>query len=208
MYASDSNAVQNGNGSASGFHITGNSVNSAFWIGGWENTVSNSFQSPTSSVLATPVAIRGVTGQTGDFMQIRSNRTVTTGDIMTVKSTGLVTLPTVTNTLIDGDATGKATVTKEYVNNRLVVETALSYSLTNANSGGIIIFTASTTLTIPTGLANGFECTFVTLAGVTLTVSAGSNILNNATGTVLAPQSSFILKRMIAANTFIATGNL
>jgi len=99
-------------------------------------------------------------------------------------------------------------VNKGQVDNRLVVETAVPYTLTDTDSGGIVIFTASTTLTIPTGLAAGFECTFVTLAGVTLTVSAGSNVLNNATGTLLAPQLSFTLKRMIAANTFIATGNL
>jgi len=92
--------------------------------------------------------------------------------------------------------------------NRLVVETASPYTLTNTDSGGIIIFTASATLTIPTGLADGFECTFVTLAGVTLTVVSTGNILNNAIGTSLPPQSSFTLKRMIAPDTFIATGNL
>lgn len=100
--------------------------------------------------------------------------------------------------------------TKQYVDNRLVVETTSGYTLTNADSGGIIIFktTAAQTLTIPTGLADGFECTFVTLAGVTLTVSATGVTLNNNTGTVMLPQLSFTLKRMIAADTYIATGNL
>ena len=127
--------------------------------------------------------------------------------------TGLTTVPGQTNALIEADTTGKAVATKEYVNNRLVVETVGPYLLSNADSGGIVVFTASTTLTIPTGLANGFECTFVTLSGVTLTVPAVAGItLNNAinpTGSnVLAPKSSFTLKRMIAANTFIATGNI
>lgn len=98
--------------------------------------------------------------------------------------------------------------TTDDVNNRLVVETASPYTLTNADSGGIIIFTASTTLTIPTGLANGFECTFVTLSGVTLTVVSTGNTLNNASGATMLPQLSFTLKRMLAANTYIATGNL
>jgi hypothetical protein len=95
-------------------------------------------------------------------------------------------------------------------NSRLVVERTDGYTLTDADSGGIIIFKTTTaqTLTVPTNLIAGFECTFVTLAGVTLTVSAGSNVLNNAIGNLLPPQSSFTLKRMIAANTFIATGNL
>jgi hypothetical protein len=99
-------------------------------------------------------------------------------------------------------------VDKGYVNNRLVVETAGPYLLGNTDSGGIVIFTASTTLTIPTGLANGFECTFVTLIGVTLTVVSTGNTLNNAAGTTMAGGLSFTLKRMIAANTFISTGNL
>jgi hypothetical protein len=96
-------------------------------------------------------------------------------------------------------------------NNRLVTETTSGHILTNADSGGIIIFktTVNQTLTMPaTSLAAGFECTFVTLAGVTLTVIPNGNILNNAIGTLLPPQSSFTLKRMMAANTFIATGNL
>lgn len=106
-------------------------------------------------------------------------------------------------------------VDKGYVNNRLVVETTSGHTLTNADSGGIIIFKtiASQTLTIPTlSLADGFECTFVTLADVTLTVVSTGNTLNNAPNpagsNVLPPKSSFTLKRMIAANTFIATGNL
>jgi hypothetical protein len=100
--------------------------------------------------------------------------------------------------------------TKQYVDNRLVVETTSGYTLTNADSGGIVIFktTAAQTLTIPTGLADGFECTFVTLAGVTLTVSATGVTLNNNTGTVMLPQLSFTLKRMLATNTYITAGSL
>ena len=99
-------------------------------------------------------------------------------------------------------------VNKGQVDNRLVVETTSPYTLTNADSGGIVIFTASTTLTIPTGLADGFECTFVTLSGVTLTVVSTGNTLNNATSTTMLPQLSFTLKRMLAANTYIVAGSL
>ena len=127
-----------------------------------------------------------------------------------INNEGLMTLPSVTNELIDADTTGKAVVTKEYVNNRLVVETTSGYTLTNADSGGIIIFktTAAQTLNIPTGLADGFECTFVTLSGVTLTVVSTGNTLNNATSTTMLPQLSFTLKRMLAANTYIVAGSL
>jgi hypothetical protein len=127
-----------------------------------------------------------------------------------IDNTGLMTLPSVTNTLIDADTTGKAVVTKEYVNNRLVVETTTGYTLTNVDSGGIVIFkaTSAQTLTVSTGLTAGFECTFVSLTGVTVTVSSSGNVLNNALGNLLPPQSSFTLKRMLTTNEFIATGNL
>ena len=97
------------------------------------------------------------------------------------------------------------------INNRLVVEKTTGHTLTNADSGGIIIFktTAAQTLNIPLGLDAGFECTFVTLAGITLTVPSVVGItLNNATGTTMAGGLSFTLKRMLATDTFIVTGNL
>ena len=125
-----------------------------------------------------------------------------------INNEGLMTLPSVTNDLIEADTTGKSVATKEYVNNRLVLEKSGNYTLTNADSGGIIIFTASATLTIPTGLADGFECTFVTLSGVTLTVVSTGNTLNNATSTTMLPQLSFTLKRMLATDQYIATGSL
>jgi hypothetical protein len=125
-----------------------------------------------------------------------------------INNEGLMTLPSVTNALIEADTTGKSVATKEYLNNRLVLEKSGNYTLTNADSGGIIIFTASATLTIPNSLADGFECTFVTLAGATLTVDSGSNILYNNTGTILLPQLSFTLKRRIATDQYIATGSL
>jgi len=95
-----------------------------------------------------------------------------------------------------------------YNPNELVIETAIDYELTNTDSGKIIIFTASATLTIPTGLIDGFECTFVTLAGATLTVDDTANTLENNEGFVMLPKLSFTLKRKLATDTFIATGNI
>jgi len=144
-----------------------------------------------------------------------SETTIETGKITFTKNQGglkttnlfQAVTPTVNRTIYFPDADGTIALTSD-VNNRLVVETASPYILTDTDSGGMVIFTSSTTLTIPTGLANGFECTFVTLAGVTLTVSAGSNVLNNATSTTMLPQLSFTLKRMLATNTYIVAGSL
>jgi hypothetical protein len=119
--------------------------------------------------------------------------------------------PTFTGSVVVPDATlSTQAVNKGQVDNRLVVETTSGYTLTNADSGGIIIFktTDAQTLIIPTGLADGFECTFVTLSGVTLTVVSTGNALNNATSTTMLPQLSFTLKRMLAANTYIVAGSL
>ena len=110
------------------------------------------------------------------------------------------------------------TVTKSYnytstlfetvIPNRVVSERSANYTLLDSDSGATIIFTASATLTIPTGLTDGFDCKFVTLAGVTLTVVSTGNILYNNLGSILAPTKSFILKRRITINTFISTGDL
>ena len=96
-----------------------------------------------------------------------------------------------------------------------VIETTSGYTLTNADNGKIIIFktTAAQTLNIPLLLTDGFECTFVTLSNVVLTIPAVSGItLNNAanpTGSnTLLPQLTFTLKRMLTPNTYIATGNI
>jgi hypothetical protein len=90
-----------------------------------------------------------------------------------------------------------------------VVETNTNYTLQNYDNGGIVIFTATASLTISTGLEDGFECTFVTLTGVALTVSpaVGVTLFNN-TGFVLPPELSFTLKRRVAADQFITSGNL
>lgn len=63
-------------------------------------------------------------------------------------------------------------------------------------------------ITLTTGLADGFECTFVTLAGATLTVDVTGNTLYNNSGNVLTAYSKFILKRRIATNSFISMGDL
>ena len=113
---------------------------------------------------------------------------------------GKVIVPTATNS--------NEAINKGQVDNRLVLEKSGNYTLVNADSGGIIIFTASATLTIPNALADGFECTFVTLTGATLNVDRGSNILYNNTGIVLLPQLSFTLKRRIATDQYITAGSL
>ena len=94
VFGSSNGSVQNGGGATAGFHIGANSAGTEFWIGGYGNAVANSFQSPNSATAATVMAIRGVAGQTGDYLQIRSTRSATNGDLLTVNSSGNVGIGT------------------------------------------------------------------------------------------------------------------
>jgi len=90
-----------------------------------------------------------------------------------------------------------------------VVETGTSFTLDNTYNGKVVILTASCTVTIPNGLVAGFECSFVTLAGVTQTLSlGGSVVLFNNVGTTMAEKMSFTLKNRTATNNYITVGNL
>ena len=168
--------------------------------------VSSNINPTSGNAVFNNIALESTINQTGGANGITRglyiNPTLTSAaDFRAIEVvTGKVIVPNAVNS--------NEAVNKGQVDNRLVVETASGYTLTNADSGGIVIFTASTTLTIPTGLADGFECTFVTLSGVTLTVVSTGNTLNNATSTTLLPQLSFTLKRMLAANTYIVAGSL
>jgi hypothetical protein len=95
-----------------------------------------------------------------------------------------------------------------------VLEKTANYLLTSADNGRVIIFTAPVpatplVLTIPLLLPDGFECTFVTMDSTLLTVApvVGVTLYNNSALTMF-PKLSFTLKRMIAPNNFITSGNL
>lgn len=165
------------------------------------------FSSPLSRSVNTISLPQATTSVSGYLSSTDWNTFNSKAPVNNPNFTGSVVVPTAT--------LSTQAVNKGQVDNRLVVETTSGYTLTNADSGGIVIFktTAAQTLNIPLLLADGFECTFVTLSGVTLTIPAVAGItLNNATNptgsNILLPQLSFTLKRMLAANTYIATGNL
>jgi hypothetical protein len=95
-----------------------------------------------------------------------------------------------------------------------VLEKTANYTLTSADNGRVIIFTAPVpatplVLTIPLSLPDGFECTFVTMDSTLLTVTpvVGVTLYNNSALTMF-PKLSFTLKRMVAPNAFITSGNL
>jgi len=89
------------------------------------------------------------------------------------------------------------------------IETGTSFPLDNTYCGKVIILTASCTVTIPNGLMAGFNASFVTLAGVTLTVAlGGSVVLFNNVGTTMAEKLSFTLQARTTTNNYITAGAL
>ena len=95
-----------------------------------------------------------------------------------------------------------------------VLEKTDNYTLASTDNGRVIIFTAPVpatplVLTVPLGLPDGFECTFVTMDSTLLTVAPAVGVtLNNNSALTMFPKLSFTLKRMIAANAYITSGNL
>jgi hypothetical protein len=95
-----------------------------------------------------------------------------------------------------------------------VLEKTANYTLASTDNGRVIIFTAPVpatplVLTVPLVLPDGFECTFVTMDSTLLTVTPAVGVtLNNNSALTMFPKLSFTLKRMLAPNTFITSGNL
>lgn len=90
-----------------------------------------------------------------------------------------------------------------------VREIGTSFTLNDFDNGSVIILTASCVVTIPNGLVSGFECTIVTLAGVTYSQTLGGSVtFTNNVGVTMAEKLSFTMKNRTAANSYLITGNL
>jgi len=89
------------------------------------------------------------------------------------------------------------------------IEIGSATTLSSTHNGQPLIVTASCTVTIPNGLAAGFNCSFITLAGVTLTISlGGSVVLFNNVGLTMAEKLSFTLQARTTTNNYITAGSL
>jgi hypothetical protein len=80
-------------------------------------------------------------------------------------------------------------------------------TLANSDNGTVILLTASCTVTLPNGLSNGFNCSFATQAGATLTYTLGGSVtLINNSGLVMPPLSSHTLVNTGVANEYLTVG--
>jgi len=82
-------------------------------------------------------------------------------------------------------------------------------TLADSDNGTIILLTASCTVTLPNGLMSGFNCSFSTLAGATLTYSlGGSVVLLNNLGTTMAEKLSHTIVNTGVSNEYLTAGSL
>lgn len=82
-------------------------------------------------------------------------------------------------------------------------------TLANTDNGTIILLTASCTVTLPNGLMNGFNCSFSTQTGVTMTYALGGSIvLINNTGTTMAEKLSHTIVNTGVSNEYLTAGSL
>jgi len=82
-------------------------------------------------------------------------------------------------------------------------------TLSNTDNGTIILLTASCTVTLPNGLMGGFNCSFSTQTGVTMTYAlGGSVVLINNTGTTMAEKLSHTIVNTGVSNEYLTAGSL
>ena len=82
-------------------------------------------------------------------------------------------------------------------------------TLSDSDNGKVILLTASCTVTLPNGLMNGFNCSFSTQAGATLTYSlGGSVVLINNVGTTMAEKLSHTIVNTGVSNEYLIAGAL
>lgn len=89
-----------------------------------------------------------------------------------------------------------------------IVSTAINYSLTAADNGKVIQSTSASaiTITIPTGLPNGFNCTAVQMGAGQITFAG--TYLNRGTFTKSASQYSVVSILHLGSNSIIVTGEM
>jgi hypothetical protein len=138
----------------------------------------------------------------------------TRSDAFTLLKNGLATLPSVTNTLIAAEPSGKAIVTKEYLEYKEVkVIGVTSYTLLQSDVSMMLYFTAGAPVSIfvPSGLRVGsrFEGKQIGVGQLVFSGTAPTTLFTAAKDTpkTVGQYSTFSLD-WIAADTFLLFGSL
>lgn len=137
----------------------------------------------------------------------------TRSNALTILKNGLATLPSVNNTLIAADASGKAIVTKEYLEYKEIkVIGVTSYTLLESDVSLLLYFTASAPVTIfvPSVLKINSRFEGKQIGEGQLSFSGSGTTVNKAAKDTLktANQYSAFSLDWIASNTFLLYGSL
>ena len=80
-------------------------------------------------------------------------------------------------------------------------------TLAEGDNGTVILLTGSCTVTLPNGLSLGFNCSFVTATGATMTYSLGGSIvLINNTATTMGEKLSHTITNTGVSNEYLTVG--
>ena len=80
-------------------------------------------------------------------------------------------------------------------------------TLAESDNGTVILLTGSCTVTLPNGLSLGFNCSFVTATGATMTYALGGSIvLINNTATTMAEKLSHTITNTGVSNEYLTVG--
>lgn len=125
----------------------------------------------------------------------------------TATLTGTPTAPTATA----GTSTTQIATTKFVQDAKALTVRKISTNTTLADSdnGTVILLTASCTVTLPNGLMSGFNVSFSTATGATLTYALGGSVtlINNA-GTTMAQNLSHTIVNTGTSNEYLTAGSL
>jgi len=150
--------------------------------------------------------------RSSQFTTSGSNVYYTTGNVGIGTTTPATTLDVNGSATVSGSLNGgnsASSTISGFVANFSTKTTG--YTLVAADNGKILNFTNSTavTLTIPSGLPTGFNCTIVQNGTGQITLAASSTTINNRNGfTKTAGQYSMVSILHLGSNVFISSGEM
>jgi len=174
---------------------------------GWDGSVSAdifAYNRATSTVIPITFNASSFVFGIGDVTANNINATSFNGS---ASLTGTPTSPTATV----GTNTTQIATTAFVQSEKAITARKISTNTTLADSdnGKVILLTASCTVTLPNGLMNGFNCSFSTLSGATMTYALGGSVtLLNNIGTTMAEKLSHTIVNTGVSNEYLTAGSL
>lgn len=112
--------------------------------------------------------------------------------------------------VVQSGSTKKATIS-QVLTGQLALENTTSRTLDASDNGKVILCSNAATITVsvPTGLVQGFNCTLIQLGAGKVTLSASGTSLNSYSG-LLSTMGQYAVISVISIGTdvFVAAGNL